>query len=286
MKLKVYQIIQLPKDESLWKEIVKNITDNDFFPGEHNLRYCINKDFLFEDGIFVGTIHEEYLPDQTSMDDDREELSIENIEPWERTVFSIDFKNRKLLIQQRVYSPRNLSRKKCRSRITQILEDAWQNVYSLGFNPSLTNLSLGNDYFIDNFIKNTRVLGAKLKYVDGWRVSDIYDGSMIDPSWKEMWNSDTSKLNEITLKAKSNGDLTESPIFKLALSSSGLNIESITYYDSIDDKVKTESRAMFDQIEVVDVNKRTEILLTLNETYKAMVKQQPKLKALKAIVLE
>lgn len=286
MNLKVYQIIQLPKDEESWDEIVKNITVSDFFPGEQNLRYCINKEFVYENGIFVGAIHEEYIPDQTSVDEDREELAIDNIEPWERTIFAIDFQTKKLLVQQRDYSPRNLSRTKCRSRITQVLEDAWQTVYGLEFNYIITNLLLGNDYFIDNFVKNTRVLGAKLKFNEGWRVSDIYDGSDMINEWKELWNSDISELNEITLKAKSNGDLTSSPIFKLALSSSGLEIESITYYDSSEDKPKTESRTMFDQIEVADVTKRTEILLALNETNKEMVTQRPKLRALRAISLD
>jgi hypothetical protein len=286
LNLKVYQIIQLPKDEESWDEIVKNITVSDFFPGEQNLRYCINKEFVYENGIFVGAIHEEYIPDQTSVDEDREELAIDNIEPWERTIFAIDFQTKKLLVQQRDYSPRNLSRTKCRSRITQVLEDAWQTVYGLEFNYIITNLLLGNDYFIDNFVKNTRVLGAKLKFNEGWRVSDIYDGSDMINEWKELWNSDISELNEITLKAKSNGDLTSSPIFKLAFSSSGLEIESITYYDSSEDKPKTESRTMFDQIEVADVTKRTEILLALNETNKEMVSQRPKLRALRAISLD
>ncbi|MGG3651968.1 hypothetical protein ABES36_10945 [Bacillus pseudomycoides] len=288
MNLKVYQIIQLPGEETLWNQVVQKLGNLEFFPGEHNLKYCVNKEYLFENGVFVGALHEEYIPDQTSVGSDREERAIDNIEPWERTIFAIDFNNRKLLIQQRDYSPKNLSRTTARTRITGILDMIWQEVFEAEFNYIMTNLFLGNDYFIKNFVENTKVLGAKLRYNEkhGWTVTDIYDGSKFDDSWKDMWNSDNSHLNEIVLRARAGGDLNDSPLFKLALSPGGLEIESITYYDPQEDKPKTESRAAFDLIEVPDVTKRTEILTTLSQTHKHIFENTRKLRELRAINLE
>lgn len=288
MNLKVYQIIQMQNEEVLWNQVVQKITNMGFFPGEHNLRYCVNKDFNFENGVFVGALHEEYIPDQTTIGSDREETSIDNMEPWERTMFAIDFNNRKLLIQQRDYSPKNLSRTTARARITGVLDAIWQEVFEAEFNYIMTNLMLGNDYFIKNFVERTRVLGAKLKYNEkhGWVVNQIYDGSPFEESWKDMWNNDDSHLHEIVLRARGGGDLNNSPLFKLALSPGGLEIESITYYDSQDDKPKTESRASFDLIEVPDVTKRTEILTALHQTHKYILENQRKLADLRAINLE
>ncbi|EEM50116.1 MULTISPECIES: hypothetical protein [Bacillus cereus group] len=288
LNLKVYQIIQLPNDEMLWKQVVQKVVSMGFFPGEHKLRYCVNKDFNYENGVFVGALHEQYIPDQTSIDADREETSIENIEPWERTIFAIDFNHRKLLIQQRDYSPKNLSRTTARTRITGVLDAIWQEVFEAEFNYIMTNLFLGNEYFIKNFVEKTRVLGAKLRYNEkhGWAVTNIYDGTKFEESWKDMWNSDESHLHEIVLRARGGGDLNNSPLFKLALSPGGLEIESITYYDSQEDKPKTESRTAFDLIEVPDVTKRTEILTALHQSHKYIMENQKKLAALRAINLE
>lgn len=252
------------------------------------MRYCLNREYLFEKdkGIYVGAIHEEYIPDQTEITDDQSEKPIENIDPWERTIFAIDFTHKKLLIQQRDYSPRNLSRPKTRTRITSILDEAWSEVFNMEFNFIPTNLNLGNDYFIDNFVKGRKVLGAKFSFNKSWLVKDIFDGDVMQEEWKDGWNHDGSKISELNFKTKADGDLHSSPFFKLAISSSGVLIESITYYDSILDKAQTESRSQFDQIEVEEVTKRTEITVALNETCRSIEVNEKKLRDLRAISLE
>ncbi|MGD8188556.1 hypothetical protein ACQCN2_01015 [Brevibacillus ginsengisoli] len=286
MNLKVYQIIQSPNKEEQWQEIIDILSETTFYPGEHNLRYSLNKEYYFERGIYVGAIHEEYIPDQTTLNDDQEEQSIDNIDPWERTIFAIDFPNKKLLIQQRDYSPKHLSRKTVRRRIVNILDEAWDEVMHVEFNYIPTNLTLGNEYFIKNFINGRRVLGAKLNFGPGFLVDKLYDGSVIEENHKITWNDDASELSELTLKTSSKGDLHQSPFFNLAISSPGVEIESITYYDSAEDKPATESRTQFDQVNVPDVTKRTEIPIALMETFKSMVEDQDKLKSLRAIHFE
>lgn len=283
MNLKVYQIIQSPSQEESWNQIVNFLTMTDFYPGEHNMRYCLNKEFQFERGLFVGAMHEEYIPDQTKMTEDKEERTIDNIDPWERTIFAIDFPNKKLLIQQRDYSPRNLSRTTARTRLVNILDEAWDEAMHVEFNYIPTNLNLGNQYFIKNFINGRRVLGAKLNFGKLYSVSKLYDGSQADEAWIGTWNEDASGLSELTFTTNSRGDLHNSPFFKLAISASDVEIESVTYFDSAEDKPVTESRKKFDLIEVPEVTKRTEISITLLETYKAMVANQEKLRALRAI---
>lgn len=286
MNLKVYQIIQSPNQEEKWDQIVSYLAKTDFYPGEHSMRYCLNKEYHFERGLFVGAMHEEYIPDQTEVTDDKVERTIDNIDPWERTIFAIDFPNKKLMIQQRDYSPRNLSRTTARSRIVNILDEAWYEVLHVEFNYIPTNLNLGNDYFIKNFINGRRVLGAKLNFGKAMLVDKLYDGSSPDEAWVKTWNDDASGLSELTFVTSSSGDLHESPFFKLAISSPDVEIESVTYFDSAEDKAVTESRRKFDLIDVPDVTKRTEISIALMETFKSMVENQEKLRELRAIQLD
>ncbi|MED2007018.1 hypothetical protein P4V39_02645 [Brevibacillus borstelensis] len=286
MNLKVYQIIQSPTQEERWSQIVRFLSKTDFYPGEHSMRYCLNKVFYFEQGLFVGAMHEEYIPDQTEMTEDKEERTIDNIDPWERTIFAIDFPNKKLLIQQRDYSPRNLSRTTARSRIVNILDEAWYDAMGVEFNYIPTNLNLGNEYFIQNFINGRRVLGAKLNFGKTFLVDKLFDGSEPEEAWISTWNDDASGLSELTFSTVSSGDLHNSPFFKLAISTPNVEIESITYFDSVEDKPITESRRKFDLIEVPDVTKRTEVNIALMETFKAMQANQEKLQSLRAIQLD
>ncbi|KJB88591.1 hypothetical protein AZ66_06470 [Paenibacillus sp. E194] len=287
MNLKVYQIIKPPTKKEKWKELVEYLSQTGFYAGEHGLRYCLNSEYQYdeEQGIYVGAIHEEYIPDQTSVDGNKQEQPIVNIDPWERTIFAIDFVNEKLLIQLRDYSPRNLSRKIILARITGILSDAWEDLFNSEYNYIPTNLSLGNDYFINSFINKTRVTGVKLSFDKSWIVTDIYDGKSMPENWKAVWNEDQSDLSDLTLKTSNDGDLHESPLFKIALSSPGVTIESVSYFDSAIDKIRTESRTQFDQIDVTDVNKRTELPTALYETVRTMVENRKKLQQLKAINL-
>ncbi|MED5101061.1 hypothetical protein P9858_13125 [Niallia circulans] len=261
MDFKVYQIFQNIDFDGREEELKNYLVNSDFFEGDYGLNYVINNDVELENGVLTGTISEEFIPDSYSVNEDKAISVMDDIEPYERTFFALDFNTRAFLVQNRKYSPTNLKPGKTLSRLDEIFSDAFREIFDSGFTLIPVLLPEGNDLFITLF-NNHRVVELKVSNLNERLAfnddTDLSDDDFEDGAIKRLWNEDESQMDSITLKTTSEGDLNENIIAIAAIHSENVIIDRIKYYDPEEDGFITTKRSSFDKFPVPTIDKNVE----------------------------
>jgi hypothetical protein len=254
----VYENVNYKEREHLFFE---HLRDTDFFVGDHGLRYVINNDLELEDSIIVGTISQEYIPNSYEVNEDKSLEIMDDVEPFERTFFAYDFQTRAFLVQNRRYSPENLNPGKTLTRLVEIFDDGYRQVFNSSFSVIPVLLPEDNSLFV-NIFRTHKVVELVVSGInDGRLLADdivLSDDVTLNRQMREIWNNDASLTDLVHLRTTLEGDLNESVIAKAALYAPGGVVELIKYYDPEEDGLVTKKRSTLNQISIPDINNNTE----------------------------
>ncbi|EWG08321.1 hypothetical protein [Cytobacillus firmus] len=286
MDFKVYQIFEDINFEGRETELRDYLINSDFFEGDHGLNYVINNDVELENGVLTGTLSEEFIPNSYSVDDDKSISVMDDIEPYERTFFALDFNTRAFLVQNRKYSPTNLKPGKSLNRLIEIFGDAFNNVFNAGFTLIPVLLPEGNDLFLTLF-NNHRVVEIKVSnlnertaFNDGHELSDDEEENNFI---KTLWNEDSSLMDSIVLKTTSEGDLNDNIFAHAALSSPNCIIEKIKYFDPEEDGFVTKTRSSFDKFPIPNLDRNVESITAFQTIINAVNENRALLRRMRQI---
>ncbi|GGB41863.1 hypothetical protein GCM10011409_19250 [Lentibacillus populi] len=257
MNFKIFQLYeQVEFDDDALSRMVYYLRGLDPLNAGQGLDYLINGDVEHQNGILVGSISEEYVPNTNELNDDKILMPVQDIEPYERTIFAFDFYTRNLLIQNRNYSPVNLNPGRTSSRLIDILNDAFQAVFNINFNVIPTQIPEGNEIF-ERIFNTARVIEAQFSNLNERRACnhDVSDNPIINNGFLEFWNNDDSRTNLILIKATNEGEVNNNPVVIAALNSENVIIDKIKYYEEEEDKNLTISRSSLDKFDIPDLNR-------------------------------
>ncbi|MBU8684391.1 hypothetical protein MOB77_15740 [Bacillus haynesii] len=254
MDFKIYRIFGDTNYDGKGEEVKQYLKDLDFFEAGQGLRYVINSDVEYERGVLVGSISEEFIPNSYEVNEDKSLGKLKG-EPFERTIFAIDFNSRSFLLQNRRYAPKNLEPGRTLNRLTEILNDAFNTIFRAPFVPLPSLLPEGNEMFLRWFNVN-KVTAIDVSNINqrGTLRENIYSEESFNQSFKKFWNEDDdSKLDVLRIRSKADGELNKNPIVLAAIHSPDVVIDKIKYYDSEEDKQITVERNKLDKFVVKDV---------------------------------
>lgn len=259
MEFIVYQVYEEVEYEGREEVLREYLFRTGIFEGDHGLRYLINNDVEFERGVLTGSISEEYIPDSFSVDDEKNLIAMDGMEPYERTVFVYDFSTRAFLVQNRKYSPNNLKPGKTLSRLKEIFSDAFSEIFSKDFIIIPVLLPEGNDLFINLFtshqVVELKVLELSKRNFINEEISTEKEES---DAMRKIWNEDNSSMDMIHIKTTKGGDLNNNIVAFAALNSPNAVIDRVRYFDPEEEVFVTKTRSSFNKFNVSGVDKNTE----------------------------
>lgn len=257
MNFKIFQLYeQVVFDEAALARMTHYLRELEPINAGQNLDYLINGDVEHQDGIIVGSISEEYIPNTNEMNDEKILEPVDNIEPYERTIFAFDFYTRNLLLQNRNYPPTNLNPGRTYNRLKDILADAFQAVFNMNFTLIPTTVPEGNELFT-RIINTSRVIELQFSNLNnrGFCREDIATNQIINAGMHEFWNNDSTSTDLILLKSTIDGEINDHPFVQLAINSENVVIDIIRFYDSETDKNVKISRSSLDKVEIENLHR-------------------------------
>jgi len=277
MDFKVYQLYEQVNYEGREHLLVDYLRNLDFFDGGHGLRYVINSDVELERGVLVGSISEEFIPNAFGVNNDKSLRTLEEFEPYERTIFAFDFPTRAFLVQNRKYSPKNLEPGKTLARLQAVFNDAFQQLFQSNFTIIPTVLPEDNELFLRlfNVHRVTEILVNNLNERN-YLNYQISNDEQLNEQILRFWNNDDSNMDTVHIKSTSEGELNNNPIVLAAIHSPNAIIDKIKYFDPEEDKIVTVSRNQLDKFAVNDVDKDTESVTAFEQVI-AQVSQNRRL---------
>lgn len=284
MDFKVYQLYEHVNYEEREHELITHLRNLDFHDGGHGLRYVINNDVQVDRGVMVGSISEEFIPNSYGINDDKSLKSLEEFEPFERTIFAFDFSSRAFLIQNRKSSPRNLEPGKTLTRLQAILNEAFQEIFESNFNIIPTTLPEDNEMFLRlfNVHRVTEIQVSKLNERNVLN-TQLSQEQAVNNALLSVWNNDNSHMDVVHIKSTSEGELNYNPIVLAAIHSPNATIDKIKYFDPEEDKLVTVSRNQLDKFVVNDVDKDTESITAFEQVIRQVSENRRILRRLRQI---
>jgi hypothetical protein len=249
---------------------------------EHQLEYCITNEHEFEQNIVTFCFSEEYIPDLNSVDEARNSFS-PNIDPFLNTFFSIDLQEKRMLVHHRDYPPNNLDRHQTMTRVSVLLNEAFQEVYNSQFNYLNTNRSVAEEDFLEVF-RNNRITMLRVKLFETGRNiragSTIFQESTLNNQWIVGWNEDESDMHEIILKAPGRGgegDLRDSPIARSLINLQNKEIVELNYWDE-ESGSNLMSRTDLRKFRIRGINNHTQPITAVNTIANEVYSRRPELR--------
>ncbi|MEH6942967.1 hypothetical protein, partial [Bacillus sp. JJ722] len=226
-----------------------------------------------DSSIITFCVSEEYAPNITSVDDEKNTFSPE-VAPYLNTFYSLDLQEKRMLIHHRNYPPSNLEKQINMVRAGLLLEGAFQEIYNSPFNYINTSREFDDEDFLRVF-NNNRITLLRVKlYNTGRRIIDgtqIFEDTNLNDYWIQGFDSDSSDTYEITLKApgkNGEGDLRNSPIAKSLINMVTKDILELNYWE--DNESNKMSRSDVQRFRIRGINKDTDPITAI-ETIKSEV---------------
>ncbi|PEQ47809.1 hypothetical protein CN468_19970 [Bacillus cereus] len=244
-------------------------------PGEHRFEYCITNDIDYSNDIITFCLSEEYQSNISSVDDNKNAY-VPEVSPYLSTCVALDLQEKRLLVQHRDYPPDNLSKDTNMTRLSLMLNQAFESVCNAIFNYLDTSREADDEDFAHIF-RHYRVTMLRVKLFETGRYiseeTQLFDNEVTDEHWKRGWAEDGSSMHEVILKAPGRGgegDLRESPIAKSLINLVRKDVMEINYWD--DDGVSESlSRADFRRFSIAGINIHTLAITAIqtisNEVY-------------------
>ncbi|MEZ2659299.1 hypothetical protein [Aneurinibacillus aneurinilyticus] len=286
MDFRVYQLTypdDLTEQGQALYDYLRNVAK---IPGEHGFEYCITNENGFNENIIVGCFSEEYAPNINSVDDDKN-LYVPDVAPFLNTFFAIDLQEKRMLIQHRDYPAANLNRDQTLTRLSIILNAAFENIYNSVFNYIRTNREVNDDEFI-NVFNDHRITLLRVKLFENGRLlradAEIFDNREINRNWIDGWNTDASNMHEIVLKAPGrggDGDLRESPLAVSLINLPIKEIIEINYWD--EGGSETMSRTDFRKFRIRGIDRYTLPITAVDAIENAVYNRRDEVRRFRAI---
>jgi hypothetical protein len=286
MDFRVYQLTypdDLTQQGQALYDYLRNVAK---IPGEHGFEYCITNESGFNENIIVGCFSEEHSPNINSVDEEKN-LYVPDVAPYINTFFAIDLQEKRMLIQHREYPAANLNRNQTLTRLSSILNAAFENIYNSVFNYIDTNREVNDDEFIEVF-NNHRITLLRVKLFENGRLlradAQIFDDEEVNRNWIEGWNMDASNMHEIVLKAPGrggDGDLRESPLATSLLNLPIKEIVEINYWD--EDGSETMSRTDFRKFRISGIDRYTLPITAIDAIENAVYNRRDEVRRFRAI---
>ena len=236
---------------------------------ENNRKYLFNN-IGSDENIIYGTLSQEYIDNTlVTVDVESKEEKPIDVNPWERTIFLFDLINGNIYIEKKRYSQIHLDHNKAVRRVEEIIHTIYLNNFgtSVSFYPLRVDST--SEYVKKlfssskiNFIKMVELNGKKIK------LGTILHNPRIDldNSWAESWNEyDSEEVEEISIKAKKDGNLTRSIMARAAVEVGGL-VKEINYYDDIEERNITIKHHGKAELSVNKIKKMSELSTKFNES--------------------
>lgn len=277
MDFRVYQLTYDGDLISSQGDLFSRLRELAKIPGEFGFEYCITREVTIDDSIITFCLSEEYAPNITSVDDERNSF-LPDVSPFMNTYVALDLQEKRMLVQHRDYPANNLDRNQSFIRVTNVLDEAFQEIYNSAFNYLDTNRDVDDDDFLRVF-ENNRITNLRVKLFDTGRY--IINGTQIfeededlNNKWIDGFNSDESGTYEIVLKAPGRGgegDLRYSPIARSLLNLVTKEIVELNYWDE-DSGSNTMSRTDLKKFRISGINRDTQTITAIetisNEIYR------------------
>ncbi|WP_137657334.1 hypothetical protein [Listeria newyorkensis] len=287
MNFKIYDLYSDLKPNGKEEHLVNHLNKLDVFDAGHNLRYLINNDVFYERGVLMGSLGQEYVASSNTIKN-KQWVPIDGIEPFERTIFALDFSSNTLLIQNRNYSQKNLNTGIAYSRINTILTEACKTIFKTDFIPIVVNIPAGNEVFL-KFFEHSRVLELKVSNLNTRHVlqgEKISKDKQFNSDLLNYWNTEDKNTNFLHIKASDDGELNNNPFALLASNSPNAKIDRISYYNENEGKSILVERNKFDKFEVPKVTKDEESITVYEATIDEINNRRGFLRAVKQVIKE
>lgn len=285
MNFKIFQLYdQLDFDHDALSRIVHYLRNLDRLDAGQGLDYLINGDIEHQDGILVGSISEEYVPNTNEVNEDKVLEPVQGIEPYERTIFAFDFYTRNLLIQNRKYSPVNLNPERTSNRLIDILNGAFQSVFNSNFTVIATLIPDDNELF--NSVFNTsRVTEVQFSNLNRRRQceAEISNDLEVNNGILNYWNNDNSQLESMLIKASNEGELNNNPFVLAALNSENVLIDKVKFFDTEIDNLITIKRSSLDKLDIPDLDRDTESVTAFQQIINSLPEERGFLRRIRHI---
>ncbi|WP_242491339.1 hypothetical protein [Bacillus cereus] len=244
-------------------------------PGEHRFEYCITNDIDYSNDIITFCLSEEYQSNISSVDDAKNAY-VPEVSPYLSTCVALDLQEKRLLVQHRDYPPDNLSKDTNMTRLSLMLNQAFEFVCNAIFNYLDTSREADDEDFAHIF-RHYRVTMLRVKLFETGRYisedTQLFDNEVTDEHWKRGWAEDGSSMHEVIHKAPGRGgegDLRESPIAKSLINLVRKDVMEINYWD-YDGVSESLSRADFRRFSIAGINIHTLAITAIqtisNEVY-------------------
>ncbi|MCU4984479.1 hypothetical protein P4310_30875 [Bacillus thuringiensis] len=287
MEFRVYQMLypdDLTEKGDRLVEFLKRMTK---IPGEYGFKYCITNEFDFTENIITFCFSEEYASDVNSVDDDKNNYN-PDVSPYINTIMAIDLQEKRLLVQNRHYPANTLNKDQTMTRIGLMLNEAFDKIYATVFNYLPTDRLIFDDDFTPIFKENRiSLLWATIpkhgRFIP--EGEEVFKDEGIDNSnWIKGWNSDSSDVFEVLLKAPGKGgegDLRNSPIARSLMKMLGVEIKQLDFWDD-ENKHHKIARSSLKRFVVKGINHRTHAITAVDKLATEIYSRREELRSFSA----
>jgi hypothetical protein len=268
MEFRVYQLLYSGDLTEKGEEFFQYLRNMSKIPGEFGFDYCITNEIDFNNNIITFCFSEEYEPDISSVDDDKN-VFVPDVSPYINTLMAIDLQEKRMIVQNREYPANNLDKHQTMTRVGIMLNEAFEAVYNSVFNYLLTDREVQDEEF-ERIFNNFRISSLWIQIPNNLRfIPDnerIFEDELLNRKWIEGWNNDQSGVYEVLLKAPGkggDGDLRYSPIAISLMKMLGKEVKQIDYWDDEGNHHQI-SRNSFRRFVINGINLRTQVITAID----------------------
>lgn len=254
--------------------------------GEHGLMYCVTNEIDYDEDIITGCLSEEHLPNIDSVDEEKNTFT-PDVTPSIATLFAIDLKEKRMIVQHREYPANNLNKQQSMTRLNTLINSVFHDLYHTQFDYVDTYRAVTDDDLLVMF-RQHRVTLLRVQLLDTGRYlqdhAEIFPQDDINRHWIEGWNTDESNMYEIVLKAPGrggNGDLRKSPIAVSLLNMTQRRIVELNYWTGRGNQ--RMSRNDFKKFRIHGIDRNTQVITSISHISREVYRRRTELSTFRLV---